>query len=79
VTATTNELTTTATADELTAPRRGLVSAVEHSLPRKELFAGLYVVACANGLVGRSIQTFNLEGLTGAILGLELNVIVLFA
>jgi len=69
----------TATTTEFTAPRRGLVAALQQSLPRNELFAGLYVVACANGLVGRSIQTFNLEGLTGAILGLELNVIVLFA
>jgi hypothetical protein len=79
VTATTNELTTTATADELAAPRRGLVAALQHSLPRNELFAGLYILACANGLVGRSILTFNLEGWTGAVLGFELNVIVLFA
>jgi hypothetical protein len=79
VTAPTNELTATATTRELTAPRRGLVAALQHSLPRNELFAGLYIVACANGLVGRSILTFNLEGWTGAILAFELNVIVLFA
>src|SRR6266576_3826399 len=69
----------TATPTELTAPRRGLVAVLQHSLPRNELFAGLYVVACANGLLGRSILTFNLEGWTGAVLGFELNVIVLFA
>jgi hypothetical protein len=68
-----------ATTTELTAPRRGLVAALQHSLPRNELFAGLYILACANGLVGRSIYTFNMEGWTGAVLGLELNVIVLFA
>jgi hypothetical protein len=69
----------TATTNELTAPSRGLVAALRHSLPRNELFAGLYILACANGLVGRSIQTFNLEGWTGAVLGFELNVIVLLA
>ena len=68
-----------ATPTELTAPRRGLVAVLQHALPRNELFAGLYVVACANGLLGRSILTFNLEGWTGAVLGFELNVIVLFA
>src|SRR5262245_29486664 len=58
VTATTNELTTTATADDLTAPPRALVSALQHSLPRNEFFAGLYILACVNGLLGRSIYTF---------------------
>jgi exosortase/archaeosortase family protein len=79
VTATTSELTTTATADELTAPRRGLVSALQHSLPRNEFFAGLYILACVNGLLGRSIYTFNLEGWRGAVMGFEINVIVLAA
>ncbi len=79
MTATTNELTATATADGLTAPRRGLVSALQHSLPRNELFAGLYILACANGLLGRSILTLNLEGWMGAVVGFDINVIVLFA
>jgi hypothetical protein len=69
----------TATHAELTAPRRGLVAALQHVLPRNELFAGLYVVACANGLVGRSIYTLNLEGWYGALTGFEMNVIVLAA
>jgi hypothetical protein len=56
----------TATPTELTAPRRGLVAALQHALPRDELFAGLYVVACANGLLGRSIYTLNLEGWRGS-------------
>ena len=69
----------TATPTELTAPRRGLVAVLQNSLPRNELFAGLYVVACVNGLLGRSIYTFNLEGWYGAVAGFELNVIVLAA
>jgi hypothetical protein len=56
-------------------PRRGLLAA----MPRNEFFAGLYILGCANGLVGRAILTFNLEGWTGAVVGFELNVIVLFA
>jgi hypothetical protein len=69
----------TATPTEFTAPRRGPIAALQHALPRNELFAGLYVVACANGLLGRSIYTFNLEGWYGAVTGFELNVIVLAA
>jgi exosortase/archaeosortase family protein len=69
----------TATPTELTAPRRGLLEALQHALPRNELFAGLYVVACANGLLGRSIYTLNLEGWYGAVTGFEINVIVLAA
>jgi hypothetical protein len=69
----------TATITEITAPRRGLVAALQHSVPRNELFAGLYVVACANGLLGRSIYTLNLEGWYGALTGFEMNVIALAA
>ncbi len=77
MTATTKELR--ATAHELTGPRRGLVAALQHALPRNELFAGLYIPACANGLLGRSIYTLNLEGWYGAVTGFEINVIVLAA
>jgi hypothetical protein len=69
----------TATPTELTAPRRGLVAALQHALPRNELFAGLYILGCANGLLGRSIYTLNLEGWYGALTGFEINVIVLAA
>jgi hypothetical protein len=69
----------TATTTEITAPRRGLVAALQHSLPRNELFAGLYILACVNGLVGRSIYTLNLQGWYGALTGFEINVIVLAA
>jgi hypothetical protein len=57
--------------NESIAPSRGM--------PRNELFAGLYILACANGLLGRAIYTFNLEGWYGAVTGFELNVIVLAA
>jgi hypothetical protein len=66
----------TATTNELIAPRRGLVAALQRSMPRDEFFAGLYILGCANGLLGRTIFTFNLQGWTGATLGFETNVIV---
>jgi hypothetical protein len=69
----------TATTTELTAPSRGLIAALRRSMPRDEFFAGLYILGCANGLVGRAIYTFNLEGWYGAVTGVELNVIVLAA
>jgi hypothetical protein len=70
----------TATSDELTAPSRGLVAALRHSMLRDEFFAGLYILGCANGLLGRIIQSLhNTDGWMGAILGVDLNAIVLFA
>jgi hypothetical protein len=69
----------TATSNELTAPSRGLVAARWHSMPRNEFFAVLYILGCANGLLGRTIYALNLEGWRGAVLGFELNVIVYFA
>jgi len=69
----------TATSNELTAPSRGLVAAHRHSMPRNEFFAGLYILACANGLLGRGIHSFNDGGWRGAVVGVEMNVIVLAA
>jgi hypothetical protein len=66
----------TATINELTAPRRGLVAALQRSMPRDEFFAGLYILGCANGLLGRTLYTLNLQGWTGAAMGFETNVIV---
>src|SRR5262245_2837978 len=73
------ESSVTATSSELTVPRRGVVAALQDSMPRNELFAGLFILGCANGLVGRSILTFNLEGWTGAVLVSEMNIVVLAA
>jgi hypothetical protein len=64
-----------ATANELTAPRRGLVAALRHSISRNELFAGLYILGCANGLLGRILVSVNSDGWLG-ILGGDISVIV---
>jgi exosortase/archaeosortase family protein len=73
------ESSVTATTNELTAPRRGLVVAVRHSMTRNEFFAGLYILGLANGLLGRAILTANFDGWMGALLGIDINVILLFA
>lgn len=67
----------TTTINEFAAPSRRLVAALDVS--RNELFTGLYILGCANGLLGRSILTLNLEGWMGAVMGFDMNVIVLFA
>jgi hypothetical protein len=69
----------TATTNELTVTSRGPLAVLRHSIPRNEFFAGLYLLGCANGLVGRIYATSNLDGWTGAVLSLDVNVIVLFA
>jgi hypothetical protein len=69
----------TATSNELTAPSRGLVAALRRSISRDEFFAGLYILGCANGLLGRFIQSAQFDGWIGAILGVDTNIIVLFA
>jgi exosortase/archaeosortase family protein len=66
----------TATTTEITAPRRGLVAVLQRSMRRDEFFAGLYIVGCANGLLGRFIYALNLQGWTGAVAGFETNIVV---
>jgi hypothetical protein len=68
----------TATFNELATPSRGLLAALRHSLSRDEFFAGLYILGCANGLLGRVLLTLNRDGWTG-LLDLDISVIVLFA
>lgn len=46
---------------------------------RNDLFVGLFVLGCANGLLGRFIQSISYDGWVGAVLGLDINVIVLLA
>ena len=70
---------TATTTNELRGPKRGLLAALRHSMPRNEFFAGLYILACANGLLGRTIYFLNLEGWRGAVVGFEMNVIILSA
>jgi hypothetical protein len=69
----------TATSNELTVPSRGVVAALRHSIPRNEFFTGLYIRGLANGLVARIYATSNFDDWTGVVLGLDINVIVLFA
>ena len=57
----------TATTNELTAPRRGLVAALRDSISRNEFFAGLYILGCANGLLGRILLGFNSDGWIGIL------------
>ena len=68
----------TATTNELTASRRGLVAALRDSISRNEFFAGLYILGCANGLLGRILLGFYSDGWIG-ILGGDISVIVWFA
>ncbi len=68
----------TATANELATPRRGVAAALRHSISRNELFAGLYILGCANGLLGRILVSVNSDGWLG-ILGGNISVIVWFA
>jgi hypothetical protein len=72
-------LALSAISNELTEPSRGLPAALRHSISRDEFFAGLYILGCANGLLGRFILTTNFEGWTAPLLGLDINAIVLFA
>lgn len=50
-----------------------------YRISRNELFVGLYVLGCANGLLGRIIQSIHFDGLAGALLSIDINVVVLFA
>jgi hypothetical protein len=68
----------TATLNEMTLPSRGLLATLRHSISRDEFFAGLYILGCANGLLGRILLILNRDGWTG-ILELDISVIVLFA
>src|SRR5262249_7661186 len=72
------KLVLTAISNELTQPSRGLVAALRHSISRNEFFAGLYILGCANGLLGRILLTLNRDGWTG-LLDVDVSVIVLFA
>jgi hypothetical protein len=69
----------TATANERTLPRGGLLAALRYSISRNEFFAGLYILGCTNGLLGRIILSVNFDDWMGAVLGFDINAIVLFA
>jgi exosortase/archaeosortase family protein len=49
------------------------------SIPRHDLFAILFIVACANGLLGRLVQSFQFSDWEGALASADINVIMLLA
>jgi exosortase/archaeosortase family protein len=49
------------------------------AIPRNDFFAILYIVGCANGLLGRLIQSFQFSDWEGALAGADINVIMLLA
>ena len=67
----------TATSSELTLGP-GLLPALRHLISRDEFFAGLYILGCANGLLGRVLLSLNRDGWT-SLLDVDVSVIVLFA
>jgi hypothetical protein len=59
---------------------RRLVAFQQLQLSRGELFAGLFILGCANGLTGRMLQSINKLGLLDAILAtFDISVIVFAA
>jgi len=68
-----------ANSNELISPGRGLFVTLQTSIGRDEFFAGLYILGCANGLLGRFLQSAHIDGWTSAALSIDINVIVLFA
>lgn len=58
---------------------RPTFTALPKSITRNEFFAALYMLGCANGLIGRMIQSVQFSDWEGAITGIDINVIVLMA
>jgi exosortase/archaeosortase family protein len=67
----------TAAESELGSANHGLLAELR-SVSRDEFFAGLYIISCANGLLGRVLLTLTTDGWVG-ILDVNISVIVLFA
>lgn len=68
----------TATSTELTGPHRGLLAMVRAAMPRDDFFAGLFILGCANGLMGRILLSFDTDGWIGVLAG-NISVIVWLA
>jgi hypothetical protein len=62
----------------LASPKRQL-STLCNAIPRNEFFAVLYILGCANGLLGRVILSFQFSDWEGALSGADINVIMLLA
>ena len=63
----------------LPSPKRRIMSAVCEAIPRNEFFAALYLLGCANGLLGRMILSFQFSDWEGALSGADINAIMLLA
>jgi len=60
-------------------PKRRIMSAVCEAIPRNEFFAALYILGCANGLLGRMILSFQFSDWEGALSGADINAIMFLA
>ena len=67
----------TTSSTELARSGRGLLAALRDSMSRQELFAGLYILACANGLLIKFILNWKSDGWAGIMFGT--NAVVIFA
>jgi exosortase/archaeosortase family protein len=69
----------TTSSNELSAQAHGPLAVLRTSTTRDELFAGLCILACANGLWGRVIMAVREGGWLGVVFNLDISVIVVFA
>jgi exosortase/archaeosortase family protein len=69
----------TTSTNALSAQARGALAGLRNSMTRDELFAGLCILACANGLWGRVIMAVREGGWQGAVFSLDISAFVLFA
>lgn len=63
----------------VSALERPQVAALFAATTRNQFFAILYILGCANGLLGRIIQSIQFSDWEGAITGIDINAIVLLA
>ena len=67
----------TAASDQVRAPKAGMLGALGRAVSRDELFAGLYVIGCLNGLGAGIMSSLRMGDWTGGIQNISM--IVLFA
>jgi hypothetical protein len=64
--------------DHLRLPKRQITSGLG-AISRSDFFVVLYILGCANGLLGRMIQSFQFSDWEGALTGADINAIMLLA
>jgi exosortase/archaeosortase family protein len=60
-------------------PKQGTIFAVCKTIPRSDFLALLYILGCANGLLGRLILSSQFADWEGALAGADINAIMLLA